>query len=515
MSPSQRPHGQGFPANRLHACRLGARKWPSRWDRISRVKSHVLLLRPRRIPFRPPLVRLIVVLLLPALVGGCTSYFPVNSPLDRIEPKSGYRADRRWSPERSNEILMVLAFSGGGTRAAAFAYGVLEELDATKVRIDGREVSILDEVDHITGVSGGSFPAAYYGLHGRGIFEDFEDRFLRRDVQGALLLQLLWPWNWALLFSPYFERSDLVARYYDRILFDDATFADLEKRDGPLIQINATDLATGAPFSFIQEQFDYLCSDLETYRISRAVAASSAVPGPLSPLTLRNFAGRCDFEMPEWIQRSIESRRTFSRRFVNAKNLESYTRSRERKFIRLIDGGVSDNLGVRGPFESSFLRLAPPDAKPEDLGGLKHMVFVLVNAATAPEVAWEGIDTAPALFDIIDQTATVQINRYSIETIELLRATFESWLAVSEYWENQVGFHLIELDFTKPADPSERRYLNELPTSFSLTDEAVDRLRRAGRSTLNTDEGFKALLDALKRDAIVSEQTMWPESDGP
>ena len=430
---------------------------------------------------------------LPLLFGGCTSYFPVNAEIDRIAPASGYRAVRRWAPERSNEVLMIVAFSGGGTRAAAFAYGVLEELAATPIEIEGRRVTALDEVDHITGVSGGSFPAAYYGLHGRGIFEDFEERFLRRNVQGALLSQLLWPWNWALLFSPYFERSDLVARYYDRILFDEATFSDLEEADGPLIQINATDLATGAPFSFIQEQFDYLCSDLGSYSISRAVAASSAVPGPMSPLTLRNFAGRCDFESPDWIQKTIDSRRTFSREFVNAKNLESYTRSQDRRFIRLIDGGVSDNLGVRGPFESSLLRLAPPNAKPEDLGGLKQMVFILVNAATAPEVAWEAIDKAPALFDIIDQTATVQINRYTIETIELLRATFESWQLASQRWNNGTQFHLIELDFTKPADPAERRYLNELPTSFQLSDEAVDRLRAAGRSTLRADPGFKTL----------------------
>ena len=98
---------------------------------------------------------------------------------------SGYRANRRWSSSRSNEILLIVAFSGGGTRAASLAYGVLEGLGETRVVIDGREVSLLDEIDHVTGVSGGSFTAAYLGLHGRGIFEDFEERFLRRDVQGA------------------------------------------------------------------------------------------------------------------------------------------------------------------------------------------------------------------------------------------------------------------------------------------------------------------------------------------
>ncbi|MBY0399694.1 patatin-like phospholipase family protein [Myxococcota bacterium] len=443
-------------------------------------------------------MRSIALLLVIALGStACRTYFPVNDPLSEIDRHAGYRAVRRWSPERSNELLVVVAFSGGGTRAAALAYGVLEGLEQTRIRIDGREVSLFDEIDHVTGVSGGSFTAAYLGLHGRGIFEDFEARFLRRDVQGALVLQMLTPWNWFLFASPFFERSDMIARYYDRILFEDATFADLAARSGPLIQINATDLATGSPFSFIQDQFDYLCSDLSSYPISRAVAASSAVPGPMSPLALRNFAGQCGFVPPAWIGEAIASQRTFSREYVNAMNLDSYTRRKSRRFIRLIDGGVSDNLGVRGPFESTLLQRAPHDAKREDFGPLRHMVLVLVNAATAPEVEWEAIDAAPALFDIIDQTTTVQINRYTLETIELLRSTFESWQETAESWPDPVGFHLIEVDFTKPADPAERLYLNELPTSFRLDDEAVDRLRAAGRESLAADPGFRAFVEAL------------------
>ncbi|HPG25093.1 MAG TPA: patatin-like phospholipase family protein [Myxococcota bacterium] len=435
------------------------------------------------------------------LATGCRTYFPVNEPITHVDDVHGYRGSRRWSSERSNELLLIVAFSGGGTRAASFAYGVLEELAATPIRIDGRDTTLFDEIDHVTGVSGGSFTAAYLGLHGRGLFDDFEERFLRRDVQGALIWQLLAPWNWFLLASPYFERSELVARYYDRILFEGATFADLAERDGPLIQINATDLATGAPFSFIQDQFDFLCSDLGSYPISRAVAASSAVPGPMSPLTLRNFGGHCGFDPPSWIQQEIASRRTFSRAFVNAMNLASYTDSDERRFIRLIDGGVSDNLGVRGPFEGTLLTRAPRSARREDLGALRHMVFVLVNAATAPEVAWEALDEAPALFDIIDQTATVQINRYTIETIELLRSTFESWQEAAWGWPEPVGFHLIEIDFTKPASPQERHALNELPTSFRLDDEAVDRLRRAARAALRADPELELLLESLAREA--------------
>lgn len=433
-----------------------------------------------------------------ALAGsGCNTYFPVNEPLETW-PQPGYRALRRWSETRSNELLFVVTFSGGGTRAAAFSYGVLEELRDTKSAFPEQDRSMLDEVDHITGVSGGSFTAAYYGLRGRGIFDDFERRFLTRNVQWSLILQMIWPWNWGMLFSPYFERSDLVAHYYDRILFDGATFADLAAGNGPFVQINGTDLATGSPFSFIQEQFDYLCSDLLQYRVSRAVAASSAVPGPMSPMTLRNYAGRCPFLPPEWIGREIAGGRAFGREYVKAKNLESYLDARRRRFIRVVDGAVSDNLGVRGPFEGALL--APPagDARPPEFGNLRWVVLVVVNAATSPETSWEEADVSVPLVNLIDQTASVQVNRYNIETLEMLRSSYRRWNAAAATWKDPVGFHLVEVDFARVPDPQQRRQLNQMPTSLALDEEQVDQLRAAARTTLRGSEPWQAFLSSFE-----------------
>ena len=138
-------------------------------------------------------------------------------------------------------LLLILAFSGGGTRAAAFAYGILEELAATQVVLGGQSRRLLDEVDLISSVSGGSFTAAYYGLYGDRIFRDFETDFLRRPVERELFVQLLRPYNWVRLASPFFNRSRLAAEYYDEHLFKGATFADLERQPGPGILINATD----------------------------------------------------------------------------------------------------------------------------------------------------------------------------------------------------------------------------------------------------------------------------------
>ena len=95
---------------------------------------------------------------------------------------------------KNKENLVVLAFSGGGTRAAAFSYGVLEFLKRTEVvGPKGNKVRLLDEVDVITGVSGGSFTALAYGLYGDKLFADYEQRFLKRNVQGDIIARAFSP----------------------------------------------------------------------------------------------------------------------------------------------------------------------------------------------------------------------------------------------------------------------------------------------------------------------------------
>src|ERR1700758_4222311 len=71
---------------------------------------------------------------------------------------------------------------GGGKRSAAFAHGVLRGLRQIPVIEDGRTRSLLDELDYIASVSGGSFPAAHYGLYREKSFETFPREFLKGDI---------------------------------------------------------------------------------------------------------------------------------------------------------------------------------------------------------------------------------------------------------------------------------------------------------------------------------------------
>src|SRR6185369_7201041 len=146
-------------------------------------------------------------LLLLLLAGGCATR-PINPPLTEVSLEKGYTFQTRQKHFRNQENLVVLAFSGGGTRAAAFSYGVLEFLRRTEaVAPNGVKVRLLDAVDVITGVSGGSFTALAYGLYGDKLFADYEHRFLKRNVQGELIARAFNPGYWGDLLSTGWGRS--------------------------------------------------------------------------------------------------------------------------------------------------------------------------------------------------------------------------------------------------------------------------------------------------------------------
>jgi len=202
-----------------------------------------------------------------ALVAGlllfgsaCAHHVGREQPLEKWTPAEDRRVLEQLEGDRSPELLVMLAFSGGGTRAAAFAYGVLKELAATEVATSKGVRPLHHEVDVISSVSGGSFTSAYFGLKGDGIFEDFEERFLRKNIEGHLIWRSLAPRNWFKQMGHKYGRSDIAAEYYSEQVFDGATFADLQRPDAPVLVINATDLVTGVRFPFFRQYFDLICA---------------------------------------------------------------------------------------------------------------------------------------------------------------------------------------------------------------------------------------------------------------
>lgn len=433
------------------------------------------------------------------LSAGCSHYRAANQALQHYDPDYGYRPKTHQTERPAGDVWLLLAFSGGGTRAASLSYGVLQELRDTRIGAAGSERRLLDETDLVTGISGGSFTAAYYGLYGDRIFEDFEARFLRRNVQRQLIWEFLRPKNWLKMVFTFFDRTELAIRLYDRDIFDGATFADLQKAGGPFIQINAADLAVGNRFTFFQPQFDLICSDLSTIEIARAVAASSAVPVAFNPVTLRNYAGTCGYEPPAWFAEALADRKGSLRRFRSAQIAESYLDAEKRKYLHLSDGGIADNLGLRGPLDNVLL-----------VGGIqnrldmlqatrpRHLVVVVVNAEVHPEPPFNLVAAAPGIASMLNAVSGVQIYAYNFETLELMRESLKAWADDLSKSGPPVSSHLVEVAFDSEADAEERSFLNELPTSFHLDDPTVDRVIEAGRRLLRESPAYQELLGELR-----------------
>jgi NTE family protein len=143
------------------------------------------------------------------VLAGCATR-SVNGRIEQFDANTTYPFERPSEHAEDRQNLVLLSFSGGGTRAAAFSFGVLETLRDMEISTHaGRKVRALDEVDVITGISGGSFTALAYGLYGDKLFDQYEQRFLKRDVQGELVVRALNPVNWGALASIGWGRSEV------------------------------------------------------------------------------------------------------------------------------------------------------------------------------------------------------------------------------------------------------------------------------------------------------------------
>ena len=429
------------------------------------------------------------------LLAGCggEAHYPINPRLAHHDPNAGYRIENVAADAgNSHAMLVVLMISGGGTRAAALAYGALEALRDSKVVVAGRDTNLLDEVDYITAVSGGSITAAYFGLRGDRIFDEFADRFLYRDVERELRGEL-----WSSLprmRSARFGRGDLLSKYFDEQLFDKATYADLARRSRPFIVVNATDLSSGGQFSFTQTYFDLLCSDLSGVPVGRAVAASASLPLFFSPITLWNYAGSCGFQAPEWFAAEPKDPRV--RRELN--NLRTYTDARKRPHVHLLDGGLLDNLALRQAVSTVYRRGG--FAKTLDVlgyGDAPDIVFISIDAEREPNFRLDGSADVPTLPEV-SRAIGVVLTQSSFEATLLAEDSAQKWydelVKRRKPGAPALNFYFIDVSLRNVRDAVERARFMDIPTAFTLPRQDVDDLRALARRLLAESADYQSLM---------------------
>ena len=425
------------------------------------------------------------------LAGCATTLAPDNVAITSINEEEGYRRLGQRTLGAFGDTAILLSFSGGGTRAAAMSYGVMQELRDTYVISDEREIRLLDEVDTISSVSGGSFTAAYYGLFRDKLFETYEKDFLRQDVQSTLIRKLISPGYWFGTAFSGFDRTEMAIDFYDRTIFKGATFNDMAANGPPFIDINATDLTTGMRFTFSQDLFDMICSDLGSIKVARAVTASSAVPVAFPTIVLKNHADQCDIRgTREWdILQNTQPSSEAQAQLIE--NLRSYRDYQNRQYIHLVDGGISDNLGLRavidrleGMGDTRFHRVHD--------SGIKNILVILVNAAVQRDSFIEQSPQKPKPATTMSAFIDSQMKRYDQETIDRMRKNIEQYQARADEQQLPLRIFFSEVTFDHIQLADARSMLNNMPTSLELSDRDVDQLIASARVLLRHEPSFKA-----------------------
>ncbi len=400
-------------------------------------------------------------------------------------------------------------------RASAFSYGVLRELAAQKTRSGGASKPLIDDVVFVTGVSGGSVPAVYFALHGAKTIPSFRDKFLYKDPQSSFetsitLFSILSVFGGGLNSKTGFQS------WLDKNLFHGATFGDLPRDNSPILWVNASDVYNDTVFTFTADTFASLCSDLKVFKLSEAVAAASAVPGVFSPIVFENFAGQCDYKEPAWVNRAIES--TSSSLVIRNQAL-TYRRNQNReesRYLKLYDGGVTDNLGLQGfitrreRYNSQIEPMSPKRAVT-----LQHLLYIVVNAWTKTEVNFQkelegpdGVDGLSAAVDTLMATATARTRDDFFQAMQvwhddiieyrcgLSEQRVSELLGDREAWDcKDVSFHILDLSFDQVEDQSLRAKLEAIPTAYVLPQKQVDLIVKSAGELLRNNPQFKAFLD--------------------
>ena len=454
---------------------------------------------------------------------------PINQPLVPGAPLAAELGSGT-ADVNTDDTIIALSFSGGGTRAAAFAFGVLNGLEETPAPGVAPGSSLLDRVDFVTGVSGGSVLAAYYGLKKRKALADFKQRFLLRNAEENLQMNLSLL-NIAKGLQGGVNDPTVFPRWLDDNLFEHATFKTLLQQRRPYIWINASDVYNRTPFIFGRVTFGALCSDLSSYPISTAVAASAAVPVIFAPVVIEGYPGHCPIPLPPWVDRvrANPDAAPLLRLFANA--MARY-HSGEVRYVKLLDGGMVDNYGLAGFTIARLLSTTPyGPLEPQQAVRLRRLLFVVADSGRAPSGAWAQTVEGPSGVNLITAASDTATESGAVGSYSAFQDAMADWQEALINWRcklsaaerhnlgapagwscRDVKIFLGRLAFDQ-LGPQRAAQLNAIETAFKLSPGQVELAIAAGRDALKTSSVFNAFLTSIRNDRARAAHVASPIAD--
>lgn len=442
------------------------------------------------------------------LLVGCAV---VNNPINtaRTSGKNAPLAHVSADALADDSLFVGLAFSGGGMRASAFSYGMLKTLDAQ---------GLLPHVRLVTGVSGGSVTAAWLGYKGPAAVRGFRETYLIRDAETYMANNPVNPVTIARGLSGGANGRGTFARFLDETLFKGATFGDLRRKSDIVTWINAADVANKTSFLFSPETFDALCSDLSSLPLSEAVAASAAFPLVFSPIVLEAHTERCNYREPDWLTAARHNPESTATLKAYGRLLERYADPEQVKYVKLLDGGITDNFGtIAFAVERAKSQTPYGPLTAEQAVRLRRLLFLVANSGVESEFDWTkqvkgpgGVELALSIVNSSMGSATrtaydamrLTLNDWHSDVVEYrcslpldevrkLRGTLDGWDCQDlKLFVSEVSFEGLPKDM--------RAELNKIPTRLRLETAQVDLAIEAGQRATRADPEFNGFLKSLK-----------------
>lgn len=447
-------------------------------------------------------------------LAACAS---LNAPINTVQGAGDADQEPPFGGTIADDDLFIgLAFSGGGTRASSFSYGLLKALQEATRSSDNPD-GLLRHVRLVSGVSGGSVTAAYFGLHGPAGMDVYRDKYLVQNAEKYMNTAAWNPVTLAKGLSGGVNGRKTFARYLDESILGGATFRDLWKRGYATTWLNASDVANSTPFVFTQETFDALCSNLADLPVSEAVAASAAFPLVFAPIVLEAHQNDCDYSEPDWLTAARYNPEATSAMKAYGGALETYRDPDKVRFVKLLDGAVTDNFGTTGLSVARAKAQTPYGPMTEEQAvKVSRMLFLVANAGVQKDFKWSqkpggpgGLQLGLAIVNSSMFSATrlgydvlrLTLDQYSEGLIEWrcslpasrvrqLRGTLAGWDCKDlKLFVGEVSFDLL--------DPDRRTELDTVPTRLRLETEQVDAVIAAGLDATRLNPDFNGFLRAI------------------
>jgi NTE family protein len=367
-------------------------------------------------------------------------------------------------------------------------------------------------------------------LKKRKALADFKQRFLLRNAEENLQMNLSL-FNIAKGLQGGVNDPTAFPRWLDDNLFEHATFKTLLQQRRPYIWINASDVYNRTPFIFGRVTFGALCSDLSSYPISMAVAASAAVPVIFAPVVVEGYPGRCPIPLPPWVDRVRANPDASPLLKLFADAMARY-HSGEVHYVKLLDGGMVDNYGLAG-FTIARLLSATPYGPLEPQQGvrLRRLMFLVVDSGRAPSGAWAQTIEGPSGVNLITAASDTATESGAVGSYSAFQDAMSDWQDALVNWRCKLsaaerrnlgapsGWNCRDVKIFvgrvafEQLGPQRAAQLNAVETAFKLPPEQVELTINAGRDALKASSVFNSFLGSIRNDRGRSQRVASPMAD--